>query len=399
MLNEATRQFIREHRRADVRQLALQFKPADVAIDFQTAMTQLAGRQSIEHKIPSWYAQDEVWYPARLALEQCSSEATARYKASLLSGYSLADLTGGFGVDTAFMAPQFVQTQYVERQPGLAAIARHNFAVFGLNIQTHIADGVEFLQTLQPVDCLYLDPARRASSGRKTVRIEDGEPNVLSIQDQLLSKAGQVLIKFSPMLDVRSAREVLKNGYQIHIVSVENECKELLFWLRQGFSGEPAVVCVNISMHGIQSDAFTLPDEKAASLLYAAEVKNYLYEPNASILKGGFFKSVSLRYAVEKLHPDSHLYTSEKFIPDFPGRIFQVEAVSSFNKKELKNLLQNTRRSNLSIRNFPLTVEQLRKQLKISEGGDDYFFATTLKDGRHVLLKVISSVAKNFNII
>ena len=389
MLNEATRQFIREHRADDVQQLALQFKPLqNPEVDLATALTQIAGRQAIKHKIPSWYEQEEILYPARLSLEQCSSEATARYKASFLSGNSFVDLTGGFGVDTAFIAPQFSQVDYVERQAELAAIARNNFAVSGLNqIQTHSADGIEFLKSLQSVDCLYLDPARRSSAGKKMIRIEDAEPNIIAIQDLLLAKADNVLIKLSPMLDLHAALKVLKNGKQIHIVGVDNECKELLFLLRNGFSGEPEIICVNINKQGIQSDTLTLSEEKNASISYTSNLREYLYEPNCSLLKSGCYKSISLRYAVDKLHPDSHLYTSSRYLPDFPGRVFQVEAVLSFNKKDLKALLHDIHQANISTRNFPLSSDQLRKQLKIKEGGEIYLFATRLSNGEYILLR------------
>ena len=389
MLNEATRQFIREHRSDDVQQLALQFKPApDSEIDLTTALTQIAGRQAVARKIPSWHEQEGIVYPVRLSLEQCSSEATARYKASLLSGNSLTDLTGGFGVDTAFMAPRFAQVNYVERQAELAAIARNNFAALGLShIQTHNADGIEFLKTMPPVDCLYLDPARRAATGKKIIRIEDAEPNILAVQDLLLAKAENVLIKWSPLLDIHAALKALKNVKQIHIISVDNECKELLFLLRSDFSGEPAIVCVNIHKQGIRSDIFTLSEEKNAWVSCTSNLKEYLYEPNASLLKSGCYKSIALRYAVDKLHPDSHLYTSSRYLPDFPGRIFQIETVSLFHRKDLKALLNDMRQANITVRNFPFTVEQLRKQLKIKEGGEIYLFATTLANGRRVLLR------------
>ena len=389
MLNEATRQFIREHRWDDVQRLALQFKPAkDSAIDRLAALTQIAGRQAIVHKIPSWYEQEGIVYPARLSLEQCSSEATARYKASLLSGNSFTDLTGGFGVDTAFIAPQFAQAHYVERQAELVAIARNNFAVLGLNhIQTHPADGIAFLKTMQAVDCLYLDPARRSATGKKMICIEDAEPNILVILDKLLAKAENVVIKLSPLLDIFMALKALKNVKQIHIVSVDNECKEALFLLRNDFSGEPAITGVNINKQAVQSNTFTLSEEKNACISYTSDLKEYLYEPNRSLLKSGCYKSISLRYGVDKLHPDSHLYTSSCYRPDFPGRIFQIEAVSSFNKNDLKALLHNIRQAHITVRNFPLSVDRLRKQLKIKEGGEIYLFATTRANGRRVLLK------------
>ena len=393
MLNEATRQFIREHRSDDVQQLALQFKSAqDSEIDRRAALTQIAGRQAIMHKIPLWYGQEGILYPTHLSLEQCSSEAAARYKASILSGNSFADLTGGFGVDTAFIAPQFSQAIYVERQTELADIARNNFAVLGLNhIQTHNADGIKFLETMQPVDCLYVDPARRSATGTKTVRIEDAEPNILAILDLLLTKAENVLIKLSPLLDIHAALKALKNVKQIYIVSVNNECKELLFLLRSDCSGESAISAVNIRKRGVQSDTFTWSEEKNVFISYTSDLKKYLYEPNSSLLKSGCYKSIGLRYAVDKLHPDSHLYTSSRYLPDFPGRVFQVEAVSSFNKKDLKTLLHDIFQANISVRNFPHTVDQLRKQLKLMEGGEIYLFATTLANGRRVLLKTKKS--------
>jgi hypothetical protein len=388
-MNEITRQFIAEHRLDDVQKLALQSKFfADSGIDKTFALTQIAGRQIIAHKIPSWYQSDDLMYPARLSLEQCSSETTARYKASLLSGRSFADLTGGFGVDTAFIAGQFPQAAYVERQTELASIARHNFSVLGLNhIQIYPMDGVPFLLEMDPVDCLYLDPARRSGTGQKVVLIEDCEPNVIEIKDLLLEKAGTVLIKLSPMLDIHAALKALNPVSEVHIVSVENECKELLFLLRKDHRQEPVITCINFGKQGNQTEIISLSEEKTASISCTSDVKEYLYEPNASLLKAGFYKGIAWRYAVEKLHPDSHLYTSEQLIPDFPGRIFQVETVSSFNKKDLKEMLNGTGQANISVRNFPLPVLELRKKLKLQEGGGVYLFATTLSDGKHVIIK------------
>jgi hypothetical protein len=398
MLNEATRQFIRAHCSENVRQLALQGKPAP-DVDFQAALTQIAGRQAVKHKIPSWHECDNLLYPTRLPLEQCSSEAAARYKASLLDGRSFVDLTGGFGVDTAFIAARFPEAVYVEQQAELAALARHNFPLLGLpHIQIHPADSRQFLQTMQPVDCLYLDPARRAPSGRKIVQIADCEPDILALQDQLLSKADRVLIKLSPMLDLHAAQKSLKNIRQIHIVSVDNECKELLFLLQKGPAEEPPVFCVHITPTAIQTDVFTVSEEKMAlpacisaadctPLASAPTPLQYLYEPNPSLLKGGFFKSLAHRYAVAKLHPDSHLYTSDRLLPTFPGRIFRIESVSSFNKKALQTALQATPCAHIATRNFPLTAQQLRSRLKLKDGGDTYLFATTLVDGGRVLVR------------
>jgi hypothetical protein len=389
MLNEATRQFIQAHRSDNVQQLALQYKPTpDSDLDLPTALTQIAGRQTIVHKIPSWHEYDNLLYPTRLSLEQCSSEATALYKATLLSGHSFVDLTGGFGVDTAFIAARFAQAHYVEQQAELVALARHNFPLLGFpHIQTHCADAHHFLQAMAPVDCRYLDPARRASTGRKIIPIADCEPNILSFQDQLLAKANRTLIKLSPMLDLHAAQEALKNIHQIHIISVDNECKELLFLLQKDQTEEPTIFCIHICKSTIQSDIFTLSEEKNTSLTCTSTLHQYLYEPNPSLLKGGFHKSLSNRYSVDKLHPDSHLYTSDRHLPHFPGRVFYIESVSSFNKKKLQTTLHDTDHAHITTRNFPLTVQQLRCQLQLKDGGDTYLFATTLADGRHVLLK------------
>ncbi|MDR0864720.1 MAG: class I SAM-dependent methyltransferase [Candidatus Symbiothrix sp.] len=386
-MNEATKKFIIAHRFDDVQKLALQSQ-SFAEIDIPAALTQISGRQIIEHKIPSWYPSDEIRYPGRLPLEQCSSEKTARYKASLLSGDSFVDLTGGLGVDTAFISPNFSRVTYVEKQAELAKLAKHNFSVLELNsIQIESGDGTEFLEQMDPVDCIYLDPARRSLSGKKTVLIEDCEPNLLEIQDLLLKKAGTVLIKLSPLLDINAALRVLKNVREVHVVSVENECKELLFLLKKGDTPAPLITCVNLRKKEDQTLSFEYPEEKKAQMAYTPEIKDFLYEPNASLLKAGFYKGLALRYKVEKLHPDSHLYTSTHCVPDFPGRIFRVEAVSSLNKKDLKAFLTGLDKANLTIRNFPLTVADLRKKLKLKEGGDVYLFGTTLSNGVHVLVK------------
>jgi hypothetical protein len=389
MLNEATRQFIRNHRSDAVQQLALHHHPtADADLDLPEALIQIAGRQAIAHKIPTWYEHDDLRYPTRLALEQCSSEVAARYKASLLEGRSFVDLTGGFGVDTAFIAARFERAEYVEQQANLVALARHNFPLLGLpHIQTHCADARNFLKTMLPVDCLYLDPARRDAGGRKMIGIADCEPNLLTLQDSLLSKADHILIKLSPMLDVNAAQKALKNVHQIHIISIDHECKELLFLLRKGDCEEATVTCIHLNNNTVQSDVFTRTEEKSAVATPAAVLGNYLYEPNPSLLKGGFFRSIAQRYAINKLHRDSHLYTSDRYVDDFPGRIFYIESVAGFNKKELKILLRDVDGAHLSVRNFPVSVRSLRRQLRLKEGDDCYFFATTRGDGRHVLVK------------
>jgi 16S rRNA G966 N2-methylase RsmD len=321
-------------------------------------------------------------------MEQCSSEATAIYKANLVEGETFADLTGGFGIDCSFLSRKFKQADYVERQAELCELAKHNFPLLGLSVGVHNEDGVEYLKQMQPVDCLFLDPARRDGHGGKTVAISDCEPDVSALEDLLVEKAQTVMIKLSPMLDLSLALKTLKYVREVHIVSVNNECKELLLILQKSsVSSEVAIHCEHIVNAQHQHYTFTQEQEHTSDCPLATEVDAYLYEPNASILKAGAYRSLTQTYEVRKLHTSSHLYTSSHFIEDFPGRRFQVEAVSGFGKKELKDFLQGMEKANLTIRNFPSSVAELRKRLKLKEGGEDYLFATTLADESKVLIK------------
>ena len=383
-----TIRFIEENRKADVRSLALQAKKYP-EVDMAMAVVQIAGRQIAEAKIPSWYRVEGLLYPKHLSMEQCSSEATALYKMGLVEGETFADLTGGFGIDCSFLSRKFKQADYVERQAELCELAGHNFPLLGLDIGVHNEDGVDYLKRMQPVDCLYLDPARRDGHGGKTVAISDCEPDVSALEELLVEKAKTVMVKLSPMLDLSLALKSLKHVQEVHIVSVNNECKELLLLLRKSaVSSEVQIHCeqiVNSCEH--QHYAFTLSEEHTSECLLAEAVGAYLYEPNASILKAGAYRSLTQAYPVEKLHASSHLYTSAHFIEDFPGRRFKVEAVSGFGKKELKEFMQGMEKANLTIRNFPSSVAELRKRLKLKEGGEDYLFATTLADESKVLIK------------
>lgn len=387
-LSAETIAFIEEHARADVRSLALQAKKYP-GVDMAMAVVQIAGRQIAEAKIPSWYRVEGLLYPKHLSMEQCSSEATALYKAGLVEGETFADLTGGFGIDCSFLSRKFKQADYVERQAELCELAGHNFPLLGLNIGVHNEDGVDYLKRMQPVDCLYLDPARRDGHGGKTVAISDCEPDVSALEELLVEKAKTVMVKLSPMLDLSLALKSLKHVQKVHIVSVNNECKELLLLLRKSaVSSEIKIHCehiVNSCEH--QHYAFTFSEEHTSECPLARAVGNYLYEPNASILKAGAYRSLTQAYPVEKLHTSSHLYTSAHFIEDFPGRRFKVEKVSGFGKKELKEFMQGMEKANLTIRNFPSSVTELRKRLKLKEGGEDYLFATTLADESKVLIK------------
>lgn len=382
-----TLQYIKEHACDDVRSLALQAKKYP-EVDMAFAVTQIAGRQIAAVKLPSWAAQSDLLYPRHLSMEQCSSEATALYKSGLVQGDTFADLTGGFGVDCSFLSRRFRTSHYVERQSELCDLARHNFPLLGLDIEVHHQDGVSFLQQMQPVDCIYLDPARRDGHGGKTVAISDCEPDLCQLEELLVSKARTVLVKLSPMLDLSLALKELHYVCEVHIVSVQSECKELLLLLsKDALVPEVPVHCTQLLAGGAQRHyIFTQEQERSADCPLAASVGAYLYEPNASILKAGAYRSLTQAYPVKKLHISSHLYTSDSLVTDFPGRTFNVVAVAGFGKKDLKVLLGGLEKANLTIRNFPSSVADLRKRLKLKEGGDDYLFATTLANGEKVLV-------------
>ena len=381
-MNTATRQFVFAHLHDDVRQLALQKSPADV--DLRCALQQIEARQLLTEKVPSWAANADIEFPPRLSVEQCSSEATARYKSGLLSGRTLVDLTGGMGIDCHFLSQNFATTDYVEREPHLVNLATRNFAVLGDKITTHLADSEAFLQSMDEVDAIFIDPARRDAGGRKTVSIADCTPNVAALQTLLLQKAKQVLVKLSPMLDIALLQRELQHIKQIHVVATGNECKEVLALLERDFMGEPTIFAVNLPNEPF---SFLISEEKNAKIELTTSLGRYLYEPNAALMKAGAFRSVAAHYGVRKLHINSHLYTSDELNPDFQGRIFQIEDFAPFDKKIGTTLLANVTNANVSVRNFPLSVAELRKKLHLADGGDIYLFATTMANGAKVVVR------------
>ena len=379
-VNQSTLDYIRQHADEDVRQLALRgHKCPDV--DLQYALEQIAGRQKARTKLPSWAAIDGIVYPPHLSMEQCSSEVTARYKASIAGkGALFVDLTAGFGVDMAFISQGFQKAVHVEKQPQLCAISSENFRLLGLNhIEVVCGDGVAYLHTMRHADLLFIDPARRDVHGGRTYDISDCTPNVLEIVDEMLVKADRVMIKLSPMLDWRKAVADLGKVNEVHIISVDNECKELLLILSK--TKKPLrVFCVNNDecfevIEGISSQPRPLPQDM-----------RYLYEPNASVMKAGCFALIEQRFGVVQLERNSHLFVSDKEILGFPGRQFLIEKRTSMNKRELKAALADVDRANITVRNFPMSVAELRKRLKLKEGGDVYIFATTISDEGHQLL-------------
>ncbi|KAA6334148.1 hypothetical protein EZS27_017504 [termite gut metagenome] len=386
-LSAQTMQFIKEHWLDDVHTLALQVGKYP-EVNLPEAVVQIAGRQSVEEKIPSWYTTEGIRYPRRLSLEQCSSEATALYKASLIKGESLADVTGGWGVDCTFLSVNFRKVVYVERQKELCELTAHNFSLLGLNhIAIENADAVSYVKKMQAVDCIYLDSARRDMHGKKLIRLADCEPDISELEDLLLTKASKVMVKLSPMLDLSQALCSLPHTEEIHIVSVCNECKELLLILGNHTGKDIPIHCVNITGDKRDLFVFTREEERNAACTYTGKLETFLYEPNASVLKAGAFRSIACSYGIRKLHPNSHLYTSNTLIEDFPGRRFLITGSCSFRKREMKELLSGLEKAHITVRNFPATVEELRKRIKLHDGGGAYLFATTLAGESKALIR------------
>lgn len=380
-ISEEIQAFIQAHREVAPASLALMAQKYP-DWDMPWIASQVAGWQAARYKLPSWAAQTNLLYPPRVSMEQCSSELTAQFKAGLFQGEKMADLTGGWGVDSYFFSKYFDTVHYMERAVELAAIAQHNFPTLGAhNIEVHQGDSISILEELEGLGLIYLDPARRDSQQRKVVGFEDCEPNLLAIKEQLLQKAPQVLVKASPMIDIKLAIRQLESVHQVWVVGVENECKEVLFLLRNDEAAEIAITAVDLKKDGTsQVYASSYEQEENSEMLLSAPLA-FLYEPHAALMKAGLFKSMPLA----KLHPHSHLYTSKELQENFPGRSFIVEGVFPFQKKLFKRYLPP--KANLAVRNFPLSVADIRKRTGLKEGGDVYLFATTLLNGDKVVVK------------
>ena len=410
--DEATQAFVADHRADDVRLLAF-VAGKYPEVDMPWALQQIAGWQMARRKLPSWVAVEGMVYPPHLSMEQCSSEQTAKMKTNFPFSKDdglLIDLTGGFGVDFSFMAQGFKRAVYVERQEDLCAIARHNFHLLGLHqAEVVCGDGVEYLHQLQEhASLIYLDPARRNEHGGKTYAISDCTPDVVALREELLKKADFIVVKLSPMLDWREAVRQLPAQYtEVRIVSTGGECKELLLVLSDKMKAPLRLVCINdeelfsidnlpLGPQGrLPKQEFTVDNlgqqiefvnfDKLILALGQA-VNCYLYEPNASIMKAGCFAELCERFGVKVIAENSHLFVSPDFIENFPGRKFQIFSISSMNKKSLRQALQGIDRANISVRNFPLSAEQLRQRLHLKDGGEIYIFGTTTHEGEHVVL-------------
>ena len=381
------KEFLRAHRTVDVHELLLA-QSRYPEIDMAAAAQQISGWQMARQKLPLWAETEGILFPPHLNMEQCSSQLAAMYKGQIVAGgKSMTDLTAGFGVDATMLAQKYQHLNYVERDAVLCDIAQNNLSLLGVtDFSLYPEEAAEVLRRLPHQDLIYIDPARRGRHGQRVYALTDCTPDVTEMQDVLLEKADTVLLKLSPMLDVQLVMRSLKHITEVHIVSVNGECKELL--VKQNVSNIPTqFFCVNIKKEG-RTDVFqfTSESEQTAVCHYADAVDKYLYEPNASLMKAAPFKRLAEKYGLLKISPISHLYTSNQLVEDFPGRIFQVENTLTLNKRDVKEKLAGLQQANITVRNFPLTVAQLREKLKLKEGGKDYLFATTLKDGKHILI-------------
>ncbi|MCD8202247.1 MAG: class I SAM-dependent methyltransferase [Prevotella sp.] len=398
-----TKEFIQLHHNDDVKALALNASKYH-DIDFDYALEQIAGWQKARTKLPEWADNEGIIYPPHLPMEQCSSEKTARYKTAvvrrIISSWKdteereLVDLTGGFGVDFTYMSYVFEKAVYVERQDSLCAIARHNLKILGrTNCMVTNADSEQYLASMQPATLIFVDPARRDQYGGRTFAITDCTPNILELKELLLKKSEYVMLKLSPMLDWHKVVSDFGGCVgEVHIVSTDNECKELLIVLSRHYAKLERVFCVNdddIFCYAPNDNSLSIPSFLSQNPqergIPELSPDRYLYEPNPSIMKAGCFPLIGQSFGVREVGKNSHLFISDKPISSFPGRSFIITAVTSMNHNQLKTTIGNMRNANITVRNFPLKVAELRKRLRLADGGDTYIFATTTEDGRHLL--------------
>lgn len=420
--SDQTLSFIERHAEENATQLALQStgKFSDT-VDLPFAFDQIAGRRIAKTKLPYWFEHDNVYYPAHLSMEQCSSQTTAHYKANVArrlmahvtqgtkQATTLVDLTGGFGVDCTIMASSFDHVIYVEQQPYLASLVAHNMRTFALHhVECYADEAQQALKNITEASLIFIDPARRDTHGNRTYAIADCTPNVLTLQPALLQCAPYVMVKLSPMLDWRKAVADFQGHVEsVHILSVNNECKELLLVVTRTTHHTLSITCVNnthettfyATYNAINGQVKEkLPDKSeqvSKSRLYDESTHlhwqywaHYLCEPHASIMKAGCFRWIEQQYQVRQLSPNSHLFISETPADNFPGKIWRIEAVCGMNKKETRRTLADLTYANVATRNFPMSAEALRKRLQIKDGGTTRIIGTTDDTNRHILIRL-----------
>jgi 16S rRNA G966 N2-methylase RsmD len=383
ILNPSIQEFIQKQIGAPVAALALQKNPFP-DVDWITILNQIEAKTKAKEKLPTWFKTENIIFPSKISVEQTSSERTAQYKSSLIEGESLIDLTGGFGVDDYYFAKQFKNVTHCEINTDLSNIVKHNFERLGVaNINCVAGDSFGILESLPTTwDWIYIDPSRRNDAKGKVFMLKDCLPNVPENLDAYFEKSNAILIKTAPLLDIAAGLSELQNVKTIHIVALENEVKELLWELHKNYSGAISIKTVNLTKETNDTFEFIL-NENSAKANYSLP-KRYLYEPNSAIMKSGGFDAICSQYLIDKLHKHSHLYTSNEWI-DFPGRIFEIQHAIPYSKKEIKTHLENSKQ-NITTRNFPETVEAIRKKWKIKDGGNSYCFCTTDMNNDKIVL-------------
>lgn len=380
LLQTDVQKYISEHLNHNEADLFLTHKK-NKEWDMPSIIQQIIGKKKAKVKLPSWYTRSDIIYPKRLSLEQCSSEQTARYKAGLCQGKHFIDITAGFGVDSHFISQSFEKGIHCEIDKDLQDIVKHNLKTLRSNIDSFEANGLDFLKDYKgQFDLIYIDPARRNEHQQKVFKLSQCTPNVIEHLDLLMEKGKQVLIKTSPFLDIKNVLSILPDVKEVHVLSYKNECKEVLYLIQKGTIEKACIHCVDIEKSRYQ---FHYEQEEQAPIY--GDTQQYLYEPNSSILKAGAYNSLANKFKLTKLHPNSHLYTSSNLRNNFPGRTFKINAISKLNKKELTKHIPQ-KKGNITRRNFPFSVEEIRKKTGFKEGGRYYLFATTLTDNKPKIL-------------
>lgn len=388
-MNTTERIFIRENIDTDINRLLLS-KGRYREVDMEYCVNQIVARKKGLGKLQDWADNFDIEFPAPVSVEQSSSLSTALYKQRFCNGGVVADITGGFGVDSWFLSQVSSGVDYFEINPDLFITVKSNFTILKAeNIRVFNQSFTEFRDSLDNYDLIYADPSRRINENKRVIKLSDYEPSIPAIKRELFDKSERLLIKISPMADISATLEELPETTQIHILSVKNECKELLFLLeRESKDIDPLVFGINMDETGRILSKFTFKrgEEGVAQNTIADIPALYLYEPSGSIMKSGAFKLISSVYKVDKLHKHTHLYTSDILIPDFPGRVFNVLSVEEFSNRSINNLRKKIDKANISARNFPMSVNELRHRLSIDDGGDKYIFGVTLKDDKRALI-------------
>jgi len=385
ILNKEVQEFIRKNINADTTKIILKKSPF-VNVSGKEIAIQIEGLKKTKKKLPKWHNTKGIYFPQKLSIEQSSSEKTAQYKSSLVFGDTLIDLTGGLGVDCSYFCDKISRVTHCEINTELSTIAKHNFHCLKKNnITCYNGDGVSFIKNNNTIyDWIYVDPARRDEKLKRVHNLSNSTPDIPLHLDLLFQHTRNILIKTAPLFDIKQGIKELQFVKEVHVVSVDNECRELLFLLKKDYNTNPIIKTINFAHTISQEFTFSFEEEQSSTCVYS-EPQEYLYEPNTSILKAGAFQSIAMKYNVSKLNANTHLYTSTQLIENFPGRIFKIKQTLSYNIKTLKALLLS-KKANISSRNFPLTVEQIRKKTKLHDGGDIYLFFTRSINNKSVII-------------